>query len=193
MMVEERCRVTVVVGLVLVVENGSVGGYSWHIGVARRPLTSPCLPLLTVSLRRSPLGFAPSFSVSSFDSSSLLACLTRVSLSLSRAPFRVPSPRLIVVVTAAAATPCESIHTYTHTRPQESAPPSTLSTLCLLVWFRSRSPLPLAIPRSPPSTLPFFLPFHPALPLPPPPRRRCSLLRPAFIPQQNLRDYSSRR
>lgn len=86
-MVEERCRVTVVVGLVLVVENGSVGGYSWHIGAARRPLTSPCLPLLAVSLRRSPLGFAPSFSVSSFDSSSLLACLTRVSLS---SPFPRP-------------------------------------------------------------------------------------------------------
>lgn len=86
-----------------------------------------------------------------------------------------------------------NLYTHTHTCPQESAPPSTLSTLCLLVWFRSRSPLPLAIPRSPPSTLPFFLPFHPALPLPPPPRRRCSLLRPAFIPQQNLRDYSSRR
>ena len=33
--VVERCRVTVVVGLVvLVVENGSVGGYSWHIGAA---------------------------------------------------------------------------------------------------------------------------------------------------------------
>lgn len=31
----ERCRVTVVVGLALVVENGSVGGYSWHIGAAR--------------------------------------------------------------------------------------------------------------------------------------------------------------
>lgn len=53
-----------------------------------------------------------------------------------------------------------NLYTHTHTCPQESAPPSTLSTLCLLVWFRSRSPLPLAIPRSrPPRRFPSFSPF----------------------------------
>lgn len=46
------------------VENGSVGGYSWHIGAAQRPLTS-----LRLLLSPSPL--APSSSVSSFNSSFL--------------------------------------------------------------------------------------------------------------------------
>lgn len=185
---EERCRVTVVVGLVLVVENGSVGGYSWHIGAARRPLTSPCLPLPLS--RPLPPSFYPAsrhLSPSHLSIPPLFPPISPRSLFLQRGPLAPFRATPLSATRRSRHYPCEPIHTH------KSRPLQRLSPLC--VCSSGFDPVPLCpslFPRPPPWTFPFLLPLHPALPLPPP-RRRCSLLRPAFIPQQNLRDYSSRR
>lgn len=148
--VVEWCRVTVVVGLALVVENGSVSGYSWHIGAARRPLTFPHLsPFLSLSL---PLFFvcsvsfyryAPSFSVSSFSPSFL---------------FNSPGVSFCLVVSSSP-----QLHTRTHRdrlRARESTPLRRLLPLCVYssgfdpACLRSLRPLDADVPlRSPPSML----------------------------------------
>lgn len=169
---EERCRVTVVVGLVLVVENCSVGGYSWHIGAARRPLTSPCLPLPLS--RPLPPPFYPAsrhLSPSHLSIPPLFPPISPRSLFLHRGP-PSPFPR-DSSLRDSSSSPLHRVNPYTHT--QESTPPAAFSTLCLLVWFRSRSPLPLAIP---PTT-----PLDVSLPSPPsscsPPAAAPATLQPA--------------
>lgn len=87
-----------------------------------------------------------------------------------------------------------NLYTHIHTHAHKSRPLHQLSPLC--VCSSGFDPVPLCpslFHGRPPRRFPSFSPFILLLPLPPPPRRRCSLLRPAFIPQQNLRDYSSRR
>lgn len=180
-----------------------------HWRCARRPLTS--LPVsLTFSLARSSVRLAPSFSVSSFNRSFLPNSLLSLSLYCSFC-VAIPPRRLLpsapayprVVVTTRVNPPPP---TYTHTtRAQKSDPTiGSLHTLCLLVWFRPRPPpFPPSVPsdprrRSTPRSsrgrcfLPLSLSLDFSLPLgcsiPSPPRRRRSLLRPAFIPQQNLHD-----
>lgn len=138
----ERCWVTVVVGLALVVENGSVGGYSWHIGAARRPLTFPCLSL------------SLSFSSSLFRLLCIVLSATRhLSPShLSVPPFSLTRPGSLFLVHGTPfissfpprpPAPCEPAHRRTgivcahRSRPLSVETPSTL---CLLVWFRPRPP-----------------------------------------------------
>lgn len=194
--VVERCRVTVVVGLALVVENGSVSGYSWHIGAAWRPLTfprlSPPLPLsLSFRCSVSFYRYAPSFSVSSF-SPSFLFNSPGVSLSASRYTLRlVLSARCVP-----PAAPCERTHGRTgdRLRARESDPSPLVDSFHSRVYssgfdpsrLRSLRPLDAGIPlRSPPFRcfvlLSVSLGCDYSSPPPPPRQRCCSLLRPAFI------------
>lgn len=179
--VVERCRVTVVVGL------GAGGGkrlshsgYSWHIGATWRPLTFPCLSLfashplslsLSFALYRSIL-YAPSFSISSF-SPSFLFNSPGLSFCLTVPPSSRPFPR---------NSPRSSVR-----NPHMNAPgsfartgvdpsPSSPSTLCLLVWFRSRPPPRSLRPldagrplRSTPLDAPSFSPSLPVAAPPSPP------------------------
>lgn len=139
---------------------------------------------LSLSLSFRPSRLASSFSVSSFNSSfpsnssgSLFFC---TAVPPSR-PFRSPRVRA---------------RAHGRTRGNPGEPLHRLSPLrvCSSGFDRARhrSLHPLGISRSLPFSLPFISPLPSHLP-PPSPRRRCSLLRPAFIPQQNLRDCSGRR
>lgn len=142
------------------------------------------LSLLSLSLSSSISRLTSSFSVSSFNSS--FPSNSSGSLFLHyTGPHLVPSARLY-----SPCVDCKSVHRRTPIEIR-ATPPSTLSTLCLLVWFRPRPPSFPPTPR--------YLPMLPFLSSTVPPfsipccSRRCSLLRPAFISQQNLRDYSGRR
>lgn len=186
-------------------ERGSVGGYSWHIGAARRrPLTSPCLP--------PPLAPPLAPSVSRYLSPSHLSIpplfpLTQPGVSASL-PLVRPFPRVFLLFVAHY--PCEPTHTRTHARTHTHSLSLSLARTrplhrlfplsCLLVWFRSR-PFPLRPPPSPAPlrssrwrcfSFPRSLICSVVVPRPRR-RRRCSPLRPAFIPQQKLRDCSSGR
>jgi len=166
--VAERCRVTVVVGLMLVVENGSVGGYSWHIGAAWRPLTFPCLSLslsfflsfvlslffflsLSFALYRS-IRCTPSFSVSSCSSSFL---------SRSRSLFLHHGTPLHLVLSARfPAAPCELAHEHTGIVYAHRSRPLSVDSFHFVsasfdpACLRSLRPLDTGIPlRSLPSML----------------------------------------
>lgn len=143
----ERCRVTVVVGLTLVVENGLVGGYSWHIGAARRPLTFPCLSI-SISL----------FLSLSFALCIVLSATRHLSPShLSVPPFSLTHPASLSacrwyplrLVPSAPFSPCELTHERTRDRlrAQESTPLLTPSTL--YVSARLVSIPPASVPSDP--------------------------------------------
>lgn len=140
----------------------------------QRPLTSSRLSL---SLSVFPnvlflclLLYSPSSSVSSF-SSSFLCDSPGVSHPVSLALFLLYRD----------ATPCES--TRTHTEIQHRS--RSLRRLVLYVCSSVLSTPPVSGLPADGTVL--------SLPFTSPPTRRCSVLRPAFIPQQNLRDYSGRR
>lgn len=141
----ERCRVTVVVGLTLVVENGSVGGYSWHIGAARRPLTFPCLSI-SISL----------FLSLSFALCIVLSATRHLSPShLSVPPFSLTHPASLSACRwypLRLVPPRRSLLAHERTRDrlraQESTPLPTPSTL-LYVSARLVSIPPASVPSDP--------------------------------------------
>jgi len=198
--VAERCRVTVVVGLMLVVENGSVGGYSWHIGAAWRPLTFPCLSL---SLS---LSFSRSFSSSLFRLLCIVLSAARhlspshlavppfslardLSFCTTVPPFISSFPRVSPRLRVNSHTNTQGSFTRTGVDPSLSTP----STLCLLVStppaFVPSDPSTLVSPsdHSPRCFVLLFVSSDCDFP-PFPIATLQSLLRPAFISQQNLRD-----
>lgn len=146
----ERCRVTVVVGLTLVVENGSVGGYSWHIGAARRPLTSPC-PSLSLFVHLVSRHLSPSH--------------------LSIPPFPLTHPGLFFCTALPPSRPFRSprvrARAHGRTRGNPGEPLHRLSPLrvCSSGFDRARhrSLHPLGISRCFPFSLPFISPL-PSLP-----------------------------
>lgn len=159
----------------LVVESAPpVGGYSWHIGVVRRPLTSPPRPLLLSFSTSRSVRLASSSSVSSFDRSFLPRSL---SLSLYIAILLLvvcPLPRARICTLAWLVTMNARMNAYTCARAYRSpTPPSAACTpLCLFASARSdpaprRSLRPAPLDRaavgasfpSPLAPLSFSVPF----------------------------------